>query len=200
MDLAVIGANPWFLEALKAMADRSPAFRLAASAPDAQSFAADPAAREAEIAIVACRASTTDGARLVLWARRHHPGLRVILKFPALKPELVREAMQAGAWGVFSAEDPPETLITVLKSVAAGRVSFPYVDFATLREDPFEQLTRREVEVLKALAQGWTNAQISARLGISPNTVKYHLKLIYDKLGVANRATAVAQYVARTQG
>jgi two-component system nitrate/nitrite response regulator NarP len=53
------------------------------------------------------------------------------------------------------------------------------------------------MEVLQALARGWSNMQISARLGISQNTVKYHLKLIYEKIDVPNRATAVARFMAR---
>ena len=60
-----------------------------------------------------------------------------------------------------------------------------------------KQLSGRELEVLQALARGWSNMQISARLGISQNTVKYHLKLIYEKLGVPNRATAVARFMER---
>ncbi|MCH7551568.1 MAG: response regulator transcription factor [Proteobacteria bacterium] len=107
--------------------------------------------------------------------------------------------MQGGAWGCISDDDPPETLLSVLSSVAQGRVSFPFVDFSALRDDPFEHLTRREREVLSALAQGWSNTRISARLGISENTVKYHLKLIYDKLGVPNRATAVARFMQRAE-
>ena len=110
---------------------------------------------------------------------------------------IVRDAMQAGAWGCFSADDSPEMLLSMLTSVASGRASYPFVDFSLLKDDPFEQLTRREREVLDALSQGWSNTQISARLGISENTVKYHLKLIYGKLGVANRATAIAQFMQR---
>ena len=59
----------------------------------------------------------------------------------------------------------------------------------------FATLTTRERELLGALANGWTNLQISARIGISQNTVKYHLKNLYDKLGVKNRAMAVALYM-----
>lgn len=200
MHLAVIGANPWFSEALRALLAETGAFHLAVVEPDTAAFAANPQATRAEIAIVACNAATSETPRLVAWARRHHPDLRVVAKYPTLRPDLVRSAMQAGAWGCFSAEDPPATLLTVLHAVAAGRVSFPFVDFATIREDPFEQLTRREREVLAALAKGWTNSQISARLGISENTVKYHLRLIYDKLGVTNRSTAVSRFLARMQG
>jgi len=199
VNLAVIGANPWFVEALKATLGPCARFHLLATAPDVAGFVSDPAAQRADIAILACNAAYAETPRLFSWARRHHPRLRIVLKYPGLRPDLVRDAMQAGAWGCFSAEDPPETLMTLLRSIADGRVSFPYVDFATLRDDPFEQLTRREEEVLGALARGWTNSQISARLGISENTVKYHLRLIYDKLGVANRSTAIAQYMARMQ-
>jgi two-component system nitrate/nitrite response regulator NarP len=68
-----------------------------------------------------------------------------------------------------------------------------------LTSDPLKELTARERELLTALANGWTNLQIAARIGISHNTVKYHLKNLYDKLGVNNRAMAVALYMSATK-
>jgi len=59
-------------------------------------------------------------------------------------------------------------------------------------------LTRREHEILGLLVDGLTNFQISARLGLSENTVKYYLKAIYQKLGVNSRGAAIAKYVAGT--
>lgn len=53
-------------------------------------------------------------------------------------------------------------------------------------------LTDRELEVLRALAEGMGNKQIGARLGISPSTVKYHLQAIFAKLGVRTRSEAVS--------
>jgi two-component system nitrate/nitrite response regulator NarL len=58
-------------------------------------------------------------------------------------------------------------------------------------------LSRREQEVLALLADGLVNKQIAARLGISTNTVKTHLELLFEKLGVATRAEAVATAVKR---
>jgi two-component system nitrate/nitrite response regulator NarL len=58
-------------------------------------------------------------------------------------------------------------------------------------------LTIREREVLALLADGLANKQIAARLGISKNTVKTHLELLFDKLGVSSRAEAVATGVRR---
>jgi DNA-binding NarL/FixJ family response regulator len=58
-------------------------------------------------------------------------------------------------------------------------------------------LTTREREILALLADGLANKQIAARLGISTNTVKTHLELLFDKLGVSSRAEAVATGVKR---
>ena len=58
-------------------------------------------------------------------------------------------------------------------------------------------LSNREQEILALLADGLGNKQIAARLGISANTVKTHLELLFEKLGVASRAEAVAAGVKR---
>lgn len=199
MNLAVIGASAWFTGALEAILAGAGRFRLDIAAADWTEFRTRlNGSAEPRIVILACTTPEHEIAPVTRWARRNRPELRLVAKFPVLRPDLVRDAMQAGCWGCFSSRDAPELVTGLLDSVAEGRVSFPYVDLSELRDDPFERLTRREREVLGALAQGWTNTQISARLGISENTVKYHLKLIYDKLEVTNRASAVARYLART--
>ncbi|MEM1346404.1 MAG: response regulator transcription factor [Pseudomonadota bacterium] len=197
MNIAVIGGSAWFVGALESvLAGR--ALNLDIAAEDTASFRARlNGSSGPRIVLLACHARQGEIAPFLAWARRHRPELRVVLKLARLSPALVRDAMQGGCRGCFSAEDAPEVVLGVLETVAAGRVSFPYVDLSTLGDDPFERLTERERDVLGALSRGWTNTQISARLGISENTVKYHLRLIYDKLGVANRATAVARFVAR---
>ena len=74
------------------------------------------------------------------------------------------------------------------------------------REQPVEarepgdgdpHLTDRELEVLRALAEGLGNKQIGGRLGISPSTVKYHLQAIFAKLGVRTRSEAVSYGLRR---
>ena len=130
----------------------------------------------------------------------------VQLKDAANKPRLIiytgesisnvlRPSIKSGAWGFMSKSDEPEVLLETISSVMHGRLSFPYVDLDKLARNPFEELTNREKELLAALANGWTNLQIAARIGISRNTVKYHLKNLYDKLDVSNRAMAVALFV-----
>ena len=112
--------------------------------------------------------------------------------------QIVRRTIRAGGWGFMSKSDEPEVLLETISTVSHGRVSFPYVDMEADENDPLGALTVRERELLAALADGWSNLQIAARIGISRNTVKYHLKNLYDKLNVNNRAMAVALFMTQT--
>ena len=101
---------------------------------------------------------------------------------------------------VVYAEDPspdlPRQLRDTVAAVAAGRMVFPYIDVRTLDTDPFANLTRRARELLSMLRTGRPAASIATDLGISVNTVKYHLKNLYGKLRVRNRTQAVDAYLS----
>ncbi|MEO1207111.1 MAG: response regulator transcription factor [Pseudomonadota bacterium] len=135
------------------------------------------------------------GSDVLGTVKRRQIGTRVIIYTGDSNPMVLRQAVKDGAWGFINKSDDPEMLIETLVSVARGRLSLPFVDISSLANDPLEQLTKRERELLRALANGLTNEQIAARIGISHNTVKYHLKNLYDKLGVRNRAMAVGLYM-----
>ena len=152
----------------------------------------------ATIAICGWSMSDMTGGELLAAMKLRQFPTRIIIYTGEPATQVLRPAIKAGAWGFISKSDEPEILVETIASVAKGRVSFPYVDLETLSTDPLEILTVRERELLGALANGWSNLQIAARFGISRNTVKYHLKNLYDKLGVSNRAMAVALYVSIT--
>ena len=80
----------------------------------------------------------------------------------------------------------------IIAEVAAGRMVFPFLDVRKLRQDPMSVLTRRERVLLTSLAQGRTNKELAADLNISLNTVKFHLRNLFEKLSVNNRAQAIA--------
>ena len=71
---------------------------------------------------------------------------------------------------------------------------FPFLDVRELRNDPINTLSRKEKILIEALSEGLTNKQLSKRLEISSNTVKFHISNIFDKLSVKNRAQAIAHY------
>jgi two-component system nitrate/nitrite response regulator NarP len=132
----------------------------------------------------------------VLKQRRCRTGVIVYTGEPVRR--VLHQAIKSGARGFISKSDEPAVLIETVSAVARGRLCFPYVDLDTLGRSPLDVLTTRERELLAALANGWSNLQIAARIGISENTVKYHLKNLYDKLDVKNRAMAVALYMSQT--
>ena len=93
------------------------------------------------------------------------------------------------------ADVPPDTELVVVARAAPG-VSTRNSGRAT-ETSGNSTLSRREQEILALLADGLVNKQIAARLGISTNTVKTHLELLFEKLSVTTRAEAVATGVKR---
>jgi DNA-binding NarL/FixJ family response regulator len=159
---------------------------------NASSFASLAEQQKIDIGVVGWALPDMTGGALLSMLKRRHAKVRVVIYTGDASRDVLREAIREGAWGFTSKSEDPAVLIETLATVARGRMSLPYIDIRTITSDPLEVLTARERELLSALANGWTNQQIAARIGISQNTVKYHLKNLYDKLGVTNRAMAVA--------
>jgi two-component system nitrate/nitrite response regulator NarP len=108
--------------------------------------------------------------------------------------DLVRRAMAAGAAGFCGRANLQSQLTDTAYAIAQGQMVFPFIDVRALKHDPAEALTAREKVLLSALARGLSNGDLGAELGISVNTVKFHLRNLYDKLGVNSRAQAIAYY------
>jgi two-component system nitrate/nitrite response regulator NarP len=151
-----------------------------------------------DIGIIGWSLPDMNGGEILATLKRRHIPTRIVVYTGEPGKDVLRQAVRLGAWGFISKSDEPSVLVDAIASVARGRISLPYIDLQALNSDPFAELTSRERELLTALANGWTNLQIASRIGISRNTVKYHLKNLYDKLGVSNRAMAVALYMQTT--
>ncbi len=108
--------------------------------------------------------------------------------------------MRLGAAGFCAKNESAERLLQVLEAVARGSMVFPFMDVGDLHADPLAGLTPRERQLLGQLARGLTNNEIAEVLGVSTNTVKFHLRNLYDKLDVRNRAEAVALHFSMQQG
>ena len=110
----------------------------------------------------------------------------------------IRRALEAGARGYMLKSMPPKDLVDVIRQVHAGRKRLPPELAAQLAEHMGdENLTDREVEVLRHLAGGNRNRDIAERLFISEETVKVHVKHVMEKLGASDRTQAVAIAVRR---
>ena len=105
------------------------------------------------------------------------------------------QVMAHGGAGFVSKKEQPEVLLDTIAAVAAGRMVFPYIDVRKIYDNPLTTLTRRELEVLSDLAAGRTNKQIARDLGVSLNTVKFHVRNLFQKLGVNSRGQAISLYL-----
>jgi len=146
------------------------------------------------------------GVAAVPEVRRVFSALKIVLLCEALTPPVLRCALEHGVEGVVLKSDSVEELVAALRHVLEGRAVMPggWQDVAVeaAEASPVESLSAREREVLELAAGGMRNKEIAARLMISPNTVKFHLRTIYSRLGVRNRvqaARAVAAPAARQE-
>ena len=105
------------------------------------------------------------------------------------------QVMAHGGAAYVSKNEQPEYLLDTTSQVARGRMVFPYLDVSLINANPLTTLTKRELEILSSLAAGRTNKQIAAEKGVSTNTVKYHIRNLFEKLSVSNRGQAIALYL-----
>jgi DNA-binding NarL/FixJ family response regulator len=132
--------------------------------------------------------------------RQNGSGLAILLLFsspPANLPDL-----GVKTWGLLPLTASSEEIISALAALSQGLwVAFPEFIQPWFKKSgaphknadlqPVETLTRREMQTLQHLAEGFANKEIALRMGISVQTVKYHIASIYSKLGVNNRTEAV---------
>jgi two-component system nitrate/nitrite response regulator NarP len=171
-------------------------FTVMSAVKDGSAFIAACESGTVDIGVIGWSLPDMSGGDVLLAIKRRQYRTRIIIYTGEVSQNVLRQAVRAGAWGFISKADDASVLLQTIQAVSLGRLSLPYVDINALNDDPLETLTQRERELLRALANGLTNEQIASRIGISQNTVKYHLKNLYDKLGVKNRAMAVGMYLS----
>ena len=145
---------------------------------------------------------TMDGAVAIRQIRQDLPDSRILVLTAFDTDERILHAIEAGAQGYLLKGVPRDDLFRGIRVVAeGGSLLQPSVAAKLLsrvgqmlkHEDTAEQLTEREKEVLDLLARGHRNKEIADLLFISERTVKFHVGIIFQKLGVSNRAEAVSK-------
>ncbi|MBI2236839.1 MAG: response regulator transcription factor [Magnetospirillum sp.] len=196
IDIVIAEKNPLLQSSLIKIFAGDERFCLVAVTPDGERFLETVEKVPFDVGIIGWEMPYLDG-RGVLQALRGkgEAAPRLIVYTGSPNPDVPRQAMTLGAAGFCSKREPPEQLLDTIMAVAGGRMVFPFIDVSSLASDPLAGLTPRERELLAALAGGLTNQQMATQLDISLNTVKFHLKNLYDKLAVGNRAQAVAFYL-----
>ena len=133
-----------------------------------------------------------------------HPGIGLLVLTTFLDEDLVVRAVHAGARGYVVKDVDTTELVRAIRAISAGESAFDSRSAAAVvrsmsgRGEPRQQLTDREIEVLRLLAAGLSNNKIGEKLFISATTAKFHVSNIMRKLEVSRRAEAV--YAASKRG
>ncbi len=142
-----------------------------------------------------------DGIQATARVRAELPDTEVIALTSVLEDSSVVNAIRAGAIGYLLKDTEADVLVKAIKAAAEGQVQLsPQAAARLMREvrapNSPEELTEREVDVLRLLAQGRSNKEIARLLSIGEKTVKTHVSNILSKLNVASR-TQAALYAVR---
>ena len=191
IDIMLADSNPLVLSALSEIIERDPRFSLVATAATAEGFLGTVMRVPVQVGIIDWNLPALGGAKLIEVLRDQENAPRIVV-YAEDTGDLPRLSMTAGAAAFASRSSAAETVLETCIDVAAGKMVFPFLDIRQLQSDPIQQLSRKERVMLEALSKGLTNRELSRELGITINTVKFHLSNLYEKLGVKNRAQAIA--------
>jgi len=195
-DIVLADPNSLMLAALAEYFEADPRFSLLATTRSAEGLIEIAARAQVHVAVIDWSLPRMGGAKLLEILRARSSAPRVVVYGFGQGNSIARHAMASGAAGFCSRDDPPERLLDVVHDVAQGRMVFPFLDVRELGRNPLDTLTERERRLVEMLAQGLSNKELARNLDISLNTVKFHLRNIFEKLAVRSRTQAVALYYA----
>jgi two-component system nitrate/nitrite response regulator NarP len=187
--------NPLIRAGLKQLMAEDTRFGRVDQCEDGEDFLAKSEPGQFDVGIIGWVLPKANGKYILDHLQRHDHALRIVVYTGAEGEAIAAQAMAHGAAAYVTKSEAPDVLLDTVASVAQGRMVFPYLDVRVLNANPLTALTRRELEVLSSLAAGKSNKEIAAEQQIAPNTVKFHLKNLYQKLDVHNRAQAVGVYL-----
>ncbi len=159
-------------------------------------------ARDPGILLVGVGAELSGAFDLVRSVRHITVSIEIVIVADRLAPDLVKFVLDQRLNGLILTDTPPLDLAACLAHVAQGHAVLPR-DWQRVLDahgdDPVGSLSDRQLEVLRLVAEGYSYEEIGTRLFISANTVKFHLRSIYLRLGVRNRVAA-ARMLAERRG
>jgi two-component system nitrate/nitrite response regulator NarL len=157
-------------------------------------------AHRPEVALLDYRMPGMDGAQVAAAVQRSEWPTRVLLISAQDEPEIVYQAIQQGAAGFLPKEATRAEIVRAVLDCATGRdvvspalVGHLASEIRRRAAVTVPVLSKRECEVLERISRGQSIPAIAAELYLAPSTVKTHVQRLYEKLGVSDRAAAVAE-------
>jgi DNA-binding NarL/FixJ family response regulator len=193
--IRVLGVDdhPLLNEGIAAIITSQPDMQLVAQASTGRDAIQKFREHQPDITLMDLRLPDMTGIDAMIAIRTEFPEARIIMLTTFEGDVDIQRALQAGARGYMLKSMPPKDLVAVIRQVHAGKKRIPSEVAARLADHLGEEdLTSREMEVLRLVADGSRNRDIAEKLFISEETVKVHIKHIMEKLAASDRTQAVA--------
>jgi two-component system nitrate/nitrite response regulator NarL len=197
--------HPLFREAIARVIAESDDLELVEEASDGRAALDKIRELAPDVAVIDVRMPRLDGSDVLVALREEGLRTNVVFLSAFLDSKTVYDAVAAGANAYLSKEAETEEIVTAILAAARGETILgPEVQTGLAEQIRFREenearprLSDREHEVLRLIAQGLSAPEIGARIHLSTATVKTHLQHLYEKLGVSERAAAVAEGMRR---
>jgi NarL family two-component system response regulator LiaR len=191
-------------QGLRAFLQLQPDIEVVAEAASGPAALEAAASHEPDVVVMDLIMPGGDGVSAIARLKQANPGIRVLVLSSFADDDQVFSSMQAGAEGYLLKDVEPDDLAAAIRQVYRGQPAL-HPDVATLlmrrvvepRPTVLEQLTPRELDVLRLVVEGFANKEIARRLAITEKTVKTHVSSILQKLNVTDRTGAAVLAIRR---
>ena len=185
--------HPLLSQGIATLINNQPDMQLVASASTGKEGIQRYREHKPDVTLMDLRLPDLSGIDVMLAIRSEFPEARIVLLTMFPGDVEIQRALQAGAQGYLLKSMPPEQMFDTIRQVHAGKKRVPAEVASRLAEHVGdEQLTDREIDVLRHVTGGNRNRDIAQRLFISEETVKVHFRHIMEKLGATDRTHAMA--------
>ena len=202
--VAIVEDNAVMRKSFGQWIDASPGFRCVFGCATAEEAVAEIPRLKPDVVLMDINLPGESGIVCTARLKEELPGVQVIILTVYRNQELIFQALQAGACGYLLKRSSPEELLKAISEVRSGGAPMTS-EIARMVVEAFQKkpanpalaegLTNRESEILALLSEGLSNKEIADRVDISYDTVRAHLRHIYEKLHVRGRTEAVKMYL-----
>lgn len=202
--VAIVEDNAVMRKTFRQWIDAAPGFRCVFACATAEEALAEIPPLKPDVVLMDVHLPGASGIACTAQLKEKLPDVQVIIVTVYRNHELIFQALQAGACGYLLKRSSPEELLKAISEVRSGGAPMTS-EIARMLVEAFQKkpasvvsgdgLTQRESEILVLLSEGLSNKEIADRVKISYDTVRAHLRHIYEKLHVRGRTEAVRKYL-----
>ncbi len=202
ISVAIVEDNETVRQTLRELIEATPGFRCVCTCATSKEAVVEIPRSKPDVVLMDIHMPGESGIVCTARLKEQLPNLQVVILTVYKDIEMIFQALKAGASGYLLKRAPTADVLRALKDVCSGGAPMTgeiarliVRSFQVPATGGIQGLTRREMEILKLLAEGISNKEIAVRLGISFETVRTHLGHIYEKLHVQGRTEAVSKFL-----